>query len=105
MKFLHIEEVVVLAIMLVGLVLKWLQVDPMGIGLAIGFSLFGIVGLIQGLRDTTPQNRTRRAFLVAIPLFVIVLAAISIYEKESNTTLIAICILFYSTLLRKERNR
>lgn len=97
-----LPEIVILALISVGLILERADVDPKGICMNAGFGLMGIVGLIGALVGENRHSRFK-GFLVAIPVLMIILSTKALLERQSDFAAIAVVLFIHGALLKRER--
>jgi EamA domain-containing membrane protein RarD len=95
-------EWIAVALMLIGVVLKWIHIDDRAILLNTGFIAFGALGLLRGIQAKYHKQFTVDTLRLLLSAVVIILALGNL-NGERNQTMLAINILLLIAIsMRKD---
>lgn len=86
---------IAVAILVAGILLRWMHIDQRGIILALGFLSFGVISFIDALQNKYHQRITIDTLQVVLPIIVIIAAIGNIFSGNAYyvPTLVIILIL------------
>ncbi len=90
------------ALLLIGIILKWIHVDDAGILLNVGFLFFGLITLIEAINAEYYKQLNLDTFQVVLPIIVVLQAADNLMtDKPDYILLAAIGIVQYTLKQRR----
>lgn len=80
------------SLLVIGLLLKGMNIDEHGILLNIGFIGYGLVTLLEGIRGQFYKQLTIDTLRIVLPMLIILLASDNLLTGDSNYTLLGFAI-------------
>ena len=88
-------EMIPLAVMFIGFILKWLDVDPDSILLHIGFGTLGLTAIFMTVRNKDGERRMRILNLILNSLIVVLIVIHFIFNVQVIVFMVIALVLQY----------